>query len=378
MNCTDVIFFQAELTPERLAIIAQGPVIPYGRLAHGIVSAQARFAATGLTEGQTVALQIAHPIDHFVVACALFRMKIASVSINAAPDLALDNIKFDAVLTNVINPAVSQKQPAARMLLIDTSWFQDPVTFSVVHRSTASRDTGDWLCRLSCRSDNGQSATVVKTTARSLEAQILDYNLSAPPDWERMITIVDPTSDRGFLLALSALYQGRMICFADVATARNLIVAYKHHFLVGDVQDFTPLLAQQKANYTALPALRGAYVHGTSFSQALIAQCLETISPNTILSFVHPQVGVIAYGAANRIKDVSGAVGYVAPWMEVEILDKTGKIGAVGTQGELRVRRLTEGTSATRSHALPPRDEWVYPRLLAKRLPNNLLVVGAE
>ena len=44
MNCLDVIFFQAELTPEKLAVVAQGTVVSYGRLAHGIVSSQRRLA----------------------------------------------------------------------------------------------------------------------------------------------------------------------------------------------------------------------------------------------------------------------------------------------------------------------------------------------
>ena len=51
MNCIDVIFFQAEIAPEKLAMVAQGFVVSYGRLAHGIVSAQRRLVAAGLTEG---------------------------------------------------------------------------------------------------------------------------------------------------------------------------------------------------------------------------------------------------------------------------------------------------------------------------------------
>jgi len=78
MNCLDVILFQAELTPEKLAIIAQGHVISYGKLAHGIISAQRRLAASGIGEGHTVGLNIAHPIDHLILICALYRLRVAS------------------------------------------------------------------------------------------------------------------------------------------------------------------------------------------------------------------------------------------------------------------------------------------------------------
>src|SRR5579864_9039647 len=115
MKCLDVIFFQAELTPEKLPIIAQGHVISYGKLAHGIVSAQRRLAAAGISEGQTVGLNIAHPIDYLILICALYRLRAAAASINAALDAYLDHVPFDAVLTDSINPRVSQKQPAAKL-----------------------------------------------------------------------------------------------------------------------------------------------------------------------------------------------------------------------------------------------------------------------
>src|SRR5437763_1216785 len=131
MNCLDVVFFQAELTPEKLAIVAHGAVISYGRLAHGIVSAQRRIAAAGLSEGQTVGLLVTHPIDHFIIVCALYRLKVASATISAQIDWYLDHVPFDAVLADSPNPVLSRKQPAAKLFLVDTSWFQDKVTFSV-------------------------------------------------------------------------------------------------------------------------------------------------------------------------------------------------------------------------------------------------------
>ena len=258
MDCIDVIFFQAELAPEKLAVVAQGTVISYARLALGIVSAQQRLAAAGLAVGATVGLHVSHPIDNFVLACALYRMKIASAPIVTSPDAYLDNIAFDAVLVDSINPLISAKQPSAKIFLVDTAWFQDKVNFDVAQRSHAARGDMNWTCRLACYPDDVRLPAVVKTSAAALEAQLVGYALSAPSDWERMISIAPFASQLAFVLGLSALTQGRTVCFADVSTARSLIVAFHHHYLVGSVTDFTALLAQQNATYIALTGLRGA------------------------------------------------------------------------------------------------------------------------
>lgn len=373
MNCIDVIFFQAELAPEKLAIVAQGQVLSYGRLAHGIVSAQRRFTAAGLVAGQTVGVQIMHPIDYFVVACALFRMKIAVVSVTATPNPHLDAIRFDAFLTNAVNPAMAQKQPAAKLFLVDTSWFQDEITFSVDQRASATRDVGEWTARLACDADG----KVITTSASSLEAQLLGYSLSAPPDWERMITMHDPYSDSAFLLGLSALYQGRTVAFADAPTARNLIVAYGHHFLVGEVRDFANIILQQKAEYLPLTALRGAYIEGGPVPVDVINDALSLVSSNTVIAYRHPQVGTVAYGPAGRLKEHVGAVGFVASWMDVGVVDAQAQPVPTASEGNVRLRRRADMQSLWRVTASGATgDEWVHPGRRGRRLANNMLVLS--
>ena len=380
MNCLDVIFFQAELAPEKLALVAQGTVVSYGRLAHGIVSAQRRLAAAGVREGHTVALHIAHPIDHFILACALYRQRVASASINVATETYLDQVPFDVVLADTVVPLVSQKQPAAKLFLVDTSWFRDKVTFSVAERTRAARDPNpDWACRVMCTPD---SPRAVATTSRALEAQLTTYCLSALPDWERMISVIGLQSLPGFAQAMAALWLGRTVCLSDASIARNLIVAYKHHYLVASTHEIEPLLTQQARGFMALPALRGAFVQGQRFSSAMVAKCLETISSSTVLSYTHPEIGIVAYGAAARIKDVEGAVGFVAPWVEVQVVGQRPGDGASNDrtplaaeqEGELRFRDRGDQTGTKRFGSDDP-DGWMYPGQRARLMKNNLLVI---
>jgi len=371
MKWLDVIFFQAELAPEKLAIIAHGHVISYGKLAHGIVSAQRRLAAAGISEGHTVGLNIAHPIDHLILICALYRLRAASASINAALDAYLDHVPFDAVLTDSINPRVSQKQPAAKLFLVDTSWFTSKVTFSVTERTGAKRDPNpDWVCRVTCFPDDPRQP-VIKTTSRALEAQLTAHCLAALPDWERMISVVALHTLAGLLQSLTALWLGRTVCLADAAIARRLIVAYKHHYLVAGTQDLDSILTQQANDFMALPALRGACVAGQRFASATISKCLEMISSNTVLSYTHSAIGIVAYGAAGRVKHIEGAVGFVAPWVEVQVLGSDGAAVGPEQEGELRFRDRGDQTGVQ-----PGEDAgWIYPGQRARLMKNNLLAI---
>jgi hypothetical protein len=114
------------------------------------------------------------------------------------------------------------------------------------------------------------------------------------------------------LHALTALWLGRTVCFADATIARNVTVAYRYHYLVAATHEIDPLLIQQTTDFMAL-GLRGAFVTGQRFSTVMVARYLETISTNTTVSYTHPALGIVAYGAAGRMKHVEGAAGFVAP-----------------------------------------------------------------
>jgi acyl-coenzyme A synthetase/AMP-(fatty) acid ligase len=372
MNCIDVIFFQAEIAPEKMAIFAQGFVLSYGRLAHGIVSAQRRLVAAGLSEGQTVGVHIAQPIDHFIFLCALYRLKIASASINTQIDAYLDNVRFDAVLSDSVNSLFSTKQPAAKLFLVEPSWFKDQVTLSVAERTKSSRDPNpDWVCRVTCFADNPRLPTVVRTTSRALEAQLTTYCLAVLPDWERMLSIVALNTLSGFLFGLTALWLGRTVCFAEAAIARNVIAVYKHHYLVAAAQDLDQLTTLQATHFIAMPALRGAHVAGQRFAPGMVARCLETISSNTVVGYTHPTLGIIAYGAAARIKDIDGAVGFVAPWVELQVLGDDGAPVAPEREGELRFRDRGDQTGVRPSE----NAGWIYPGQRAHLMKNNVLAI---
>jgi len=376
LNFNDVLFFQAELAPDKLALVAHGSIIPYGRFVRGILSCQQRLAAIGVSEGQTVGIALAHPIDHLVVACALYRMRAASASIITGADAYLDSVPFDAVLADSVMPAVGIKQPAARFVLVDPAWFQDEVTFTVAERAHGRRDQPlDWVSRITCYPNNSVLPAAVKTTARSLEAQLLTYCLSAPPLWDRMISIAGLQTNTGFVQALSALWLGRSVCFTDVQNVRGLSTLYKHDYLVAPIELADPLLRMQDTDYSALHGLRAACFEGRACTASTIARGLTTICSYLLFRYVHPQIGVVAYGDTSRFKAAEGAVGFVAPWVEAQVVDDNGVPLAAGKEGALRFRSSDWSGAEVGKKSGEAGNGWILPRQRATISADNLLTI---
>ena len=374
MNFVDVILFQAEIAPEKLALVAHGSIIPYGRFAQGILSAQQRLSAIGLTEGQTVGVHTVHPIDHLVLICALHRMKVAFANITNAVDPYLENVQFDAILADNILPTVSSKQPAAKFVLVDPSWFQDRVTFSVAQRTGSARNAAaDWVTRITCYPKGGARASVVKTTSRALESQLLSYFLSAPPIWDRMITIAGLHTDTGFLQTLAALWSGRSVSFADIQNVRSIASIYKHDYLVASADEIGSLLRLQEVQFTPMHFLRATCFEGRACSASTIVTAQSMISSNVLFRYIHPEIGIVAFGDAGQFRNIDGAVGFVAPWVDTQVVDASDAPLVAETEGMLRFRPHHDG------FALPDQKlsetRWIYPQQRAKIMKNKLLII---
>jgi acyl-coenzyme A synthetase/AMP-(fatty) acid ligase len=187
-----------------------------------------------------------------------------------------------------------------------------------------------------------------------------------------MISVLGLNTLSGFLFGLAALWLGRSVCFAEPAIARNLIAVYKHHYLVGTAQDFDQMAASQAAQFIGMPALRGAQVTGQRFSPGAAARWLELISSNTVLTYNHPALGIVAYGLASRFKDIAGAAGFVAPWVEAQVVRSDGAPAAPEQEGDLRFRDRGDQTGGSEDQSA----EWTYPGQRARLMRNRLLVLS--
>src|SRR5579859_6552235 len=99
IDLTDMIFFHADASPERPAVIAGEVILTYSMLRRGIVSAQRYLRQHGLKSGDCVALSGFAPVGHITLICALHRSGIASVSLEPDQLTLLDDLVVDALFT---------------------------------------------------------------------------------------------------------------------------------------------------------------------------------------------------------------------------------------------------------------------------------------
>ncbi len=145
--------------------------------------------------------------------------------------------------------------------------------------------------------------------------------------------------------------------------------------MVGTAHDFEPLLKGQETQFSALPALRAASLEGQACKAATLTRALTTISTNLQFRYVHPEIGIVAYGDAARLKGIDGAAGFLAPWIDAQVIgDDDAPLGA-DRAGRLRFRLRPDALWIGSRPAQPEQDDWIYPQQRARIAGNNLLLL---
>jgi hypothetical protein len=307
MRLTDTILFQASLEPERFALVGPGAVVPYGRVAQGVLSAERRLREAGFRAGHRVALVIPNPLDHIVLCLALHRARITAVHpgqhAQGAPDLGV----IDGFLTDAPNVPFSLRYPTARMVIIEQSWLQGHDQVTAAGRVSAVREPG-FICEVT---------PLGETTSIELELQTEACLLAAPADWERMVCLHPPQSAAARRHVYMALAMGRTACFGEVGSARQLASAYRHHYIVGAFADILQVANRQADNYIAMPSVRGLVAEAGGIPAPADIESVARLAPNGRLAWSDPKTGIIALAELAVLGAHRDRLGAVGPWAEV-------------------------------------------------------------
>jgi acyl-coenzyme A synthetase/AMP-(fatty) acid ligase len=88
-----------------------------------------------------------------------------------------------------------------------------------------------------------------------------------------------------------------------------------------------------------------------------------------------------AFATIDRLTEIEGATGYVAPWAEVEVVDEDGNRLAPEAEGVLRIRASCQGEPFPPGHAEGHagfRNGWFYPGDRGRIAPDGLLIVSGR
>src|SRR5262249_13586595 len=333
-DLADMIFFHAAHTPKKPAIAFGDAVMNYGRLAREVLAAESNIVAAGLKPGDTVGIAMLNPIGHVIVFCALCRLGIASISLTLNQREEMQQIVLTALLTDTIDESLP-----VRMILVEESWFTPVKEGQTASISPRRRPDPESIGRLLLSSGTTGRRTVVGVSWRALQERLITLRL-ATPSWERLVCVSSMHDGVGDRFVSTALWLGKMACLASDATARQAILMHRADLLKVSTGQAAAIVAAQEEEYIRLDSLRAVHVGGSKVHTPLLTRMPMLLCRNIYCNYSAAETGTAACAQAGQIHGLDHAAGYVAPWVEVEIVDADRNPLAAGEEGEIRIHAL--------------------------------------
>ena len=355
MNFVDMLMYFARSNPEKQAIILPDRIVSFGMIGAGIRSVEVAITEASLDSRHIVAVRITNQARHLIVVSALYRLGIVSISVSGREDTSNAGMKIDAIISDRNEPFSG----FGRLVLLKDDWFTRSSD------AAAARPAGfrneDALARIILSSGTTAAPKAIGMSARVVEDRIITgrRTLTLAP-WDRMMCLPALPSSLGFGSALQALAYGHSVVFADTAAeALQMIAFYCVDLLVANPQHLHFMVAAHRETPIPTPSLKLIKFGGNAMPPHLVPE-VRTRLCNTILCvYSSTESGPVAFSHVDRILDQPGATGFLAPWVEVEIIGPDDRPVPHGVEGQLRVRtkwqgyNMLEGPDAAHT--------WMYP-----------------
>jgi len=372
MHIVDMVYFWARTIPLRPAIIEPEGVVTYAGLAHGVEVAAEHFAHTIAERSKPVAVSLPTGTKTVVAVLALLR---AGFDVVLAHKAVLGHLSATGANTLVADREGDRLSPGTNVMF-SNAW----VTFGT---SPAKLDKpisqpkvkgGNIICFTSGTTGRPKFVTCPQA---SWQCRLLFPLNSAYSDYERMLIFPRLTTSWGLSRAYEALHSGRTICLAPNEQAMLWLVnTYEVDTILASPQQALTLAEiQEKITKYALPSLKTVQLGGSLISQDGIRRVQQSLCRNIIIIYGSTEAGVTALAPYDRIAQVPGAVGFVMPGVDVEIVDASDRVLPVGSEGFLRVRSPVLAQNEIAGKGKIP---WFYPGDLGHLTEQGMLCIAGR
>jgi acyl-coenzyme A synthetase/AMP-(fatty) acid ligase len=361
MHVVEMIYFWARAVPDRPAILQPEMITTFQGLADGIESIGERIDRLNLDKREPVAVSLANP--SFLLA-TIFALMRAGYSVAPVTPPLYQHFR-PAGIRNLIYDTQGQMLSGGRNIRFDMSWL--PTTGpDAVKRSYRKRATPDVDMVFFTSGTTGLPKKIVQA-GKALE-QLLNYPFTcASGAHEKILILPGLTSTFGFNRACEVLNVGKTACFApDTESALSVIGLFGVDLVVASASQALALAdVKRKQPEYQLDSLQAMLVGGGKIGPEGIAGIRAALCRNFLWQYGSTEGGVVALTPFQLIADIPGAVGFVLPWAELEIVDESGQPLPPGAEGLIRYRtpqllenqKVTGGSSGQAS----AQDQWFYP-----------------
>lgn len=362
-NIVELIHRQAQIQPDRPAVITDQSVISYSQLCRFIGISTGYLKDQGIAPGQVVGLSMAYIPLHLVTILALAQAGAVSLPLHPAQSKErrlLAAHRFGA--TRVVS--------ARREFALEGLEFVDLKGLSFDEGSQSRDDAihpvnaeAPMRIIISSGTSGNPKGMVLTHGTMALRSQTTEAGFAS----SSRVLPMDLNFIVGFRPAISALTNGAALIFpASLGSEQVLQGMVRHratHVYFSPVQA-RAIAARAGQDGTTCPDLVCLRIGGGSVSTDVLQAVQSSLTPNIYVSYGSTESGLVTYATPEMISRHPDTVGQVCPWATVEVVDQEGHPVPPGKTGEIRIRSGHQVSGYYRDEGrnrLHFRDGWFYP-----------------
>ncbi len=340
MNIVEPVLFQCKLNPIALAICVPGSKygpVSYSMLERYVQNAARKAIQTGMAPATIVATYIRDTVLHTSITLGLMYAGMTTLSLREPKLVA--GIKPDLILTDVPGKIFGD----VTVLAVDQSWLWEEMAEPT--HPTKFRSDENAVCRIILTSGSTGVPKGIAFSHRSLAARTEYYMYSKGPRFAhcpRFFCDLSLSTSPGFGYVMSLLSRGATIYFLGPEPSDILQLIDLHKIQGMATSPYG--LAEFLKFFEADPAFEATFNHiicqGAKLSRELSHRVRARMCQNLYSSYGSTETATVAFGPANVLERVPGAVGYIQPGVTVEALDGSGQILPASRDGALRMRSV--------------------------------------
>jgi acyl-coenzyme A synthetase/AMP-(fatty) acid ligase len=370
MHVLDMVYFWARTMPRRPAMIQPEGILTYRAFVDAVEAAARHFAERIPDKSKPVAVAIGSQHKMLIACFGLFR---AGFNVMPASRELFAHLSGAGALTVVVEHGSDEFEGFSNVAFEDR-WF------SFANRPDDAAPvplprTGDVGMYYFTSGTTGRPKLVVQNLA-AWEERMLISNNSVFVDYERAMLVPGLSGAYGFNRACEVLHEGKTLCFAPFGAATlQVMETFAVDMLVASTHQALALAElQEKATRLPLAALRCLRIGGDLISREGAERMMNHLCRNVVLSYASTEAGTAAMAPYEAIADIPGAVGFVLPGIDIQIVDDANQPLPAGQEGFIRIR----SPQYLKNYSITASDQWFYPGDVGRLTESGVLCVAGR